>query len=163
MRKLTFNLFIASLAFAAGVAGSHLAHVPFTRSTTQKPGVSAPLFAEGYCELHGSLLKPVLVQRICGEYHGKDGSYVSWECDSGERRQIAPEDAPFLGQFGGMIRMRRLAYNNGVRERRFPHGHGWKYQDCESGAEPCVAVESCAECRSAEVAWKKGVLIRGVR
>ena len=163
MRRLTFYLFIASLAFMAGVAGSYLVGGPFTRLATQKPEVSAPLFAEGYCELHDSLLKPVLVQRICGEYRGKDGGYVGWYCDSGESRRISPEDAPFLGRSGSLRRMMWLADNNEVRERRFPHGYGWEYQDCESGAEPCITVKSCAECRAAEVAWKKGVLIRGVR
>jgi len=163
MRKLTFYLFIASLAFTAGLAGNYLTHGPFMRSTTQKPEVSAPLFAEGYCELHGSLLKPVLVQRICGEYRGKDGSYVGDNCDSPKKRQISPEDAPFLGRGGSLRRMMWLADNSEVREHRFPHGYGWEYQDCESGAEPCIAVESCEECRAAEMAWKKGVLIRGVR
>jgi hypothetical protein len=163
MRKLTFYLFIASLAFTSGVASSYLEHVPFMRSTTQKPEVSAPLFAEGYCELHGSLLKPVLVQRICGEYHGKDGSYVGADCDSGESHQIFPEDAPFLGRGGSLRRMMWLVDNNKVREARFPHGYGWEYEDCASGVEPCVTVESCAKCRAAEVVWKKGVLIRGVR
>jgi hypothetical protein len=163
MRKLTLYLFIASLAFTAGVASSYLEYVPFTRSTTQKPEVSAPLFAEGYCELHGSLLKPVLVQRICGEYHGKDGSYVRTGCDSGQSRQIAAEDAPFLGRGGSLRRIMWLVDNDGVRERRFPHGYGWEHQDCESGVEPCITVESCEECRAAEVEWKKGVLIRGVR
>src|SRR5215212_2600911 len=100
MRRLTFNLLVALLTLTTGVIGSYLAHDLFTRRASvnrgiQKPADSAPRSTAGFCEVHGSALKPVRVQQICGEYSGSDGRHVSVGCDSPKKRLIPPEDAPF--------------------------------------------------------------------
>src|SRR4051794_34655835 len=117
MRRLTINLVIALLTLTTGVIGSYLAHGLFTRRASvnrgiQEPAVSAPCSTAGSCEVHGSALKPVRVQGICGEYSGSDGRYVSVGCASPKKRLISPEDAPFLIRAGGLKTFRWFADND---------------------------------------------------
>jgi hypothetical protein len=100
MRRLTFRLVIASLSFAAGVAGSYLARNPFAHSA---PAV--------YCEVPGLRIKPVRLQLICGEYSGGAGAggwlHIAQSCDlhkydSPKKRLISPEDGPFLLRGGSL-------------------------------------------------------------
>jgi hypothetical protein len=158
MRRLTFRLVIASLTFAAGVMGSRLAHSPFAHS--------APA---GYCEVHGSTLKPARIQLICGEYSGSDGRggwvYIAPSChlhqyDSPKKHQISQQDALFMERGGSLKFFRWMARNEEAREAQFPHGYGWDYEDCDSGEEQCYTAYVCDECRAAEVAWKKKIIER---
>ena len=76
--RLTFYLAVATLTFTAGVISRYLADNLFARSGSvsreiQMPETPAPDFPARYCEVHGSILKAVRVQRICGEYRGGDG------------------------------------------------------------------------------------------
>ena len=160
MRRLTFHLVIAALTFAAGVTGSHLAHnFPTHSATVNGETRGAEAFAlrstTGHCEVHGLTLQAVRVQTICGEYRGSDGAYMSLGCGSHRKRRISREDAPFLIRSGGLKTHRWFADSDAARYARFPHGYGWENQDCDSTGEPCVTVDSCAECRAAEVAWKR--------
>ena len=153
MRRLTFRLAIAWLAFATGLAGSHLARKLSTHS--------APA---GYCEVHGAVLKPARVQLICGEYTGSDAMggwmHIAQSChlhqyDSPKKHLISQQDALFLIRGGTMMDFIWMGHNEDARKVQFPHGYGWDYEDCDSGEEQCYIAYVCDECRAAEVAWKR--------
>jgi len=171
MRRLTSHLLLAALTFTTGVTISHLGRNLFTRPASvggeiRMPNVPVYRSRVSYCEVHSSILKSVRVQWICGEYRGGDGDnlkYISVGCSSQENRLISPEDARFLGGGSSLKNLRRLAENDAVRDARFPHGYGWEFEDCEPGEERCIAVHSCAECRAAEVSWKRSSLTRARR
>jgi len=74
---------------------------------------------------------------------------------------MALEDAQFyLNESGGSNTWLWWEKAEAAQKTQFPHGYGWLYQDCESGEERCATVYSCAECRAAEVRWKRNSLKR---
>ena len=167
MRRLTLHLIVASLTFTTGIICSHLAHdLSLKRASvnveTLTPAVPAPPETERICEVHGSVLKAVRVQMVCGEYEGSyEGGWAQLRvgCSYSERRRMPLADAQFfLRDEGGLNNLMWWKEAEAAREVQFPHGYGWTTEDCESGGEPCAIIHSCAECRAAEVRWKRNTL-----
>ena len=164
MRKTILHLIVALLTFIIGGMVGSLIQKPITNSASiniipESIRLTKPLETEKVCEVHGLILKAERIRSICGEFHGrfKGGwAQLDLECNDSQKRRMLPEDAQFiLNEVGGLNTLRWWREYEAAKKNQFPHGYGNGYMECEPNGAQCHTIDVCAECRAAEVRWKR--------